>query len=91
MPAVIIRQLDALVKMMVYTTTDDQRAVMREQADMILRSAEASVREPGDLADVRRRYERLVVPALGPATADAGSEGLDLRVSGVTTEPETAT
>ena len=61
MPAVMIRQLDALAKMMVYTTTDDQRAVVREQADMILRSAEASVREPGDLADVRARYEPLVV------------------------------
>ena len=28
---------------------------------MILRSADASVREPGDLADVRARYEPLVV------------------------------
>ena len=91
MPAVMIRQLDALAKMMVYTTTSDQRVVVREQADMILRSAEASVPEPGDLADVCARYERVSLPDLGRPTAETGSRGLDVRASDLTTEPEIAT
>ena len=37
MPAVMIRQLDALAKMMVYTT-ETQREVLMEQAEMILRA-----------------------------------------------------
>jgi uncharacterized membrane protein len=61
MPAVMIRQLDALARIMGHTTTEDQRSVLREQADMILRSAEDSVREPRDLADVRRRHDPLAV------------------------------
>ena len=91
MPAVMIRQLDALAKMMVYTTTSDQRVVVREQADMILRSAEASVPEPGDLADVCAGYERVSLPVLGTPTAETGSRGLDVRASDLTTEPEIAT
>ena len=35
MPAVLIRQLDALEKIMERTTTDDQRAVLLGQAEMI--------------------------------------------------------
>ena len=61
MPAVMIRQLDALAKLMENTTTDDQRGVVRAQADMILRSAEVSAAVPCTLADVRARYEPLVV------------------------------
>jgi uncharacterized membrane protein len=59
MPAVMIRQLDALAKIMACTTSDEQRAPLLEQGEMILRSCEESVPEPGDRADVRRRYDAL--------------------------------
>ncbi len=39
MPAVLIRQLDALEKIMERTTTEDQRAVLLGQAEMIERSS----------------------------------------------------
>ena len=60
MPAVMIRQLAALVKVMTYTTTPDQQRILLDQADMILRSSEESVTEPSDRADVRRRYDTLI-------------------------------
>ena len=60
MPAVLIRQLDALGKVMEYTTTAEQRVVLLRQADMILRSSTESVPEPDDRADVRRRFDVLV-------------------------------
>jgi uncharacterized membrane protein len=72
MPAVLIRQLDALAKVMVYTTNEEQRVVLFEQADMILRSSVDSVPEASDQLDVLRRYE-----AVAAARA--------LAVSGVTT------
>jgi uncharacterized membrane protein len=60
MPAVMIRQLDALTKVMAYTTTPEQQRMLVDQARMILRSSEESVPEPSDRADVRRRYDALV-------------------------------
>jgi uncharacterized membrane protein len=57
MPAVMIRQLDAIAKVMARTSTAEQREVLLEQADMILRSSEESVPEAADRADVRRRYD----------------------------------
>jgi uncharacterized membrane protein len=60
MPAVMIRQLDALSKVMEYTCTSEQRRVLRDQAEMILRSSEESVAEAADRADVRRRYDAVV-------------------------------
>jgi len=57
MPAVMIRQLDALAKIMEFATTAEQRAALVEQADMIWRSCENSVSEPLDREDVRRRYD----------------------------------
>jgi uncharacterized membrane protein len=56
MPAVMIRQLDALAKVMARTSTADQRGLLLEQAAMILRGSEESVPEEADRADVRRRY-----------------------------------
>ena len=64
MPAVMIRQLDAVAKIRQYATTEEQRAVMRAQAEMILRSSEESVPEPSDRADVRRHYDLAVLPSL---------------------------
>ncbi|GAA1947101.1 DUF2254 domain-containing protein [Kitasatospora viridis] len=56
MPAVLIRQLDALVEIMNATGTPDQRAVLLEQAEMIDRLSDISVAEPADRADVHRCY-----------------------------------
>ncbi len=60
MPAVLIRQLDALAKIMERTTTDAERAVLLDQAAMIERSNAESVPEASDRADVRRRYEAVL-------------------------------
>jgi uncharacterized membrane protein len=57
MPAVMIRQLDAIAKILSYATTDAQRAALREQADMIVRASEDSVPAEQDRADIRRRYD----------------------------------
>jgi uncharacterized membrane protein len=63
MPAVMIRQLDALVKIAEYTTSEEQRKVLLEQAEMIVRSCAESVPEPSDRADVVRRYEAVLAAA----------------------------
>jgi uncharacterized membrane protein len=75
MPAVMIRQLDALAKVMERTTTAADRQVLMDQADMIERLSAATVDEPTDRADTSRAYQRvvaasqsaLVVPAPGPS------------------------
>jgi uncharacterized membrane protein len=61
MPAVMIRQLEMLIHVMARTQTAEQRELLLEQADMILRSCEESVPEPSDRADVRRHYDELRV------------------------------
>ena len=71
MPAVMIRQLDGLAKVMAHTTSPEQRELVLAQADMIMRSCEESVPEPSDRADVRRRYETV----LGSMSDAAGSLG----------------
>ena len=63
MPAVMIRQLDALIKIMAETSGSAQRRVLLEQADMIQRAAERSVPEAADRDDVRRRYEEVLAAA----------------------------
>jgi uncharacterized membrane protein len=60
MPAVMIRQLDALAKVMAHTSSSEQREVLLEQAALILRSSEESVPEEADRLDVRRRYDRVL-------------------------------
>jgi uncharacterized membrane protein len=60
MPAVMIRQLDALAKIMQQTTTLEQHRVLLEQAAMIERASSESVPEEADRADVRRRYNALL-------------------------------
>jgi uncharacterized membrane protein len=60
MPAVMIRQLDALTKIMERTTTAGDRQVILDQAAMIERLSTATVLEPADLADVGRAYQRVV-------------------------------
>ena len=60
MPAVMIRQLEALAAIMTETTSDGQRRVLLEQAAMIDRASERSVPEGDDRADIRRRYEAIL-------------------------------
>jgi len=63
MPAVLIRQLDALTKIIEQTTTAEQRELLLEQAAMLLRASEQSVAEPSDRADVRRMYDEVLAAA----------------------------
>ncbi|MER7753352.1 DUF2254 domain-containing protein [Kitasatospora sp. NPDC097643] len=56
MPAVLIRQLDALAEIMAETRTEEQRPVLLAQAEMIERLNRESVPEAADRADVHRRY-----------------------------------
>ena len=60
MPAVMIRELEALARIMAETTSDGQRRVLLEQAAMIDRASERSVPEAADRADIRRRYEAIL-------------------------------
>jgi uncharacterized membrane protein len=60
MPAVMIRQLDALAKIMERTTTPADRQVLLDQAAMIERLSAGTVDEPGDRADISRAYQRVV-------------------------------
>jgi uncharacterized membrane protein len=63
MPAVMMRQLEALARIMEYTTTVEQRTVVRAQAEMILRSSCEAIPEEADRADVARRYDAVLAVA----------------------------
>ncbi len=60
MPAVMIRQLDAVTKIVEQTPDPDRRQILRNQADMIQRSNLRTVLEPADRADVTARYDVVV-------------------------------
>ncbi|MGW2255000.1 DUF2254 domain-containing protein [Kitasatospora sp. NPDC001660] len=60
MPAVMIRQLEALSRVMEQTSIPERRQVLLDQGAMILRSCDASVPEPADREDVHRRYRALL-------------------------------
>ena len=60
MPAVLIRQLDALAKIIDHTTTEQQRELLLEQAALILEASEQSVPQASDRADVQRAYDDVV-------------------------------
>jgi uncharacterized membrane protein len=78
-PAVMIRQLDALSKIMTETTQADQRQVLLDQAAMIQRANLESVPEQADRADVQRRYDNLLAlhthlaPQRPPQSAGTGT------------------
>jgi uncharacterized membrane protein len=59
MPAVIIRMIDALATIGYECAAPARRDVLLRQADAIWRSAEESIAEPNDLADIRAQYRRL--------------------------------
>ncbi len=63
MPAVLIRQLDALAKVVQHATTEERRRLILEQADLILEASEQSVPQASDRADVRRAYDVVVAGA----------------------------
>ena len=67
MPAVMMRQLEALARILEYSTTAEQQGVLLAQAAMILRSSEEAIAEEADRADVRRRHDEVmaVVHRLG--------------------------
>ena len=60
MPAVMIRQLDALAKIMEQASDSEQSTVLLDQAAMIQRSSFATVPDKSDQLDVDRRYEALL-------------------------------
>jgi uncharacterized membrane protein len=74
MPAVMIRQLDALAKIMERTTTAADRRVLLDQAAMIERLSASTVDEPADRADVSRAYQEVVAVSQASAAA-AGRPG----------------
>ena len=59
MPAVMIRQLDALTTIMEQTVDPQRAQVLMDQADMIERANLESVPDESDRADVDRRYGAL--------------------------------
>ncbi len=75
MPAVLIRQLEALAKIIDHTTNEAQRKLLLEQAAMVLQASEESVPEPADRADVQREYDALIssVGRMGSLDAPAAA------------------
>jgi uncharacterized membrane protein len=67
MPAVTIRQLEALNRIMEFTTEAGQRRALLRQADMLLRSSEEAIPEPDDRMAVRRRYDEVLATMRGRA------------------------
>ncbi len=59
MPAVMIRQLDALAEVAEYATTAEQHRVVEQEGQKIMRLCEESVGEATDRAAVLASYERL--------------------------------
>jgi uncharacterized membrane protein len=68
MPAVAIRQVDALARVMEYTADPARQAVLVRQAAMIVRAVDEAVPEPEDRALVHARYADVLA-----ATADPGA------------------
>jgi uncharacterized membrane protein len=73
LPAVLIRQLDALARIMERTTAEDQRRVLLEQAAMVAQASAESVPDELDRADVRRQYEAFLAAHARLAAADGGA------------------
>jgi len=63
MPAVMIRQLDALAKILEETETEEQRELLLAQAAKTMRLCERTVAEETDRADVESEYARVLKAA----------------------------
>jgi uncharacterized membrane protein len=74
MPAVTIRQLEALARIMEFVGEEEQRCVLMRQAEMLLRSSEEAIAESNDRADVRRRYDALAAATGRPSEAAVPQE-----------------
>jgi uncharacterized membrane protein len=59
-PAVMIRLLEAVARIMAETSSEGQRRVLLDQAAMIQRACERSVPEAADRDDIHRRYEAVL-------------------------------
>ena len=71
MPAVMIRQLEALTKILDHTTHLAQRELLLDQAAMIYRASVEAIPEPSDVADVRREYDAVLDAAARAAERDS--------------------
>ena len=60
MPAVSIRLMESLSKVLAYTQSAEQRTVLLRQAEMISRGSHAGIDEAEDLNEVCRRYDLLL-------------------------------
>jgi uncharacterized membrane protein len=70
MPSVVIRQVDALARIMEHTVSAEQRRVLLRQADMLLRSSDGAIPEAEDRDVVLGRYEQVIATC---ARLDAGA------------------
>src|SRR5271170_6240635 len=73
MPAIMIRQLEALAKIMEQTPNRARQTPLIRQAEAIQRSSLATVADPSDRDDVTERYEAvlaLVHPTVTPSTVE---------------------
>ena len=77
MPAVLIRQLDALGRIIELTTAADQRELLVAQAAMILRAGEESVPEAADRAAIRRAYDAATTPSRQEAGVEQVSDPIE--------------
>jgi uncharacterized membrane protein len=68
MPAIMIRQLDALVKVIEQTPDRTRRTVLIRQAAAIQRANLATVADPADRNDVTQRYEAVMALACPNST-----------------------
>jgi uncharacterized membrane protein len=74
MPSIMIRQLDALAKVIEQTPDRSRRTVLIRQAEAIQRANLSTVAEPMDRDDVTQRYEAtmaLLRPNLAPAFSES--------------------
>ncbi len=81
MPAVLIRQLETLTKIMEQTTTAEQRELLLHQAAMLHRAGEESVGEPSDRADIARAYDEVLATAARMTERHAAGAGAGTRPS----------
>jgi uncharacterized membrane protein len=60
MPAVVIRQVDAIGWIMEHTVSTEQRRILLRQADMLLRASDEAIPEAEDRSVVRGRYQQVI-------------------------------
>ena len=60
MPAVLIRQLENLQKVMTLVTTPDQRETLLQHARLVLETGDQSVPQAADRHDIQVAYDTLV-------------------------------